>query len=448
MAESNAWVGAGSGQGASTGQETKRAKSQVINRVDPVSQRTIDNTETLSGNRGPKMEHAVRFKDLEKIRFELQKDALKVFNENLLAGEISQQLAGQFAAIDAESKALLQDFNDTFDSVGTEIAALNGYVADLSITFSESIADVYATLSVNYYTIAQTDFAISAVQTTLNSSIGAVAANLSANYYTRASTDSAIAASFNSYSTTVNGHTASISSMTTSINGIKAVYGIRVNNNGHVSGFGLISNFINGIPVSDFIISDASFRIVNSSGVGNYTPFVVYPTGRTIGGVFIPAGVHAQDLYVTNANIGNAQIDNAKIKDLSVDTLKIAGNAVTVPVISYGFGTITGNNAWQDLALIVVDMPISGENVALLWNISQGYSSGTPTWGYRLLKQIGGTSTVLSSREGMVFGNDYPSGALLATSIPSGVSYFSLQWKGQNSGIQAEGVLIGIGVAR
>lgn len=440
--ESNPWIG------TTAKQEVKRPNQASIVRKDPVSERTINNAEILAGNRGHMMDHAVRFRDLENIKLAFEKDALKKFNENLLTGDLSQQLAGQFAAIDAESKALLADFNATFDAVGAEIALLDGYVADLEVSFSEGFADVYATLAVSYYTIAQTDAAISAVQTSLTSSINGVSANLSANYYTRSATDSAIATSFNTLSTTVNGHTTTISSQTTSINGIKAVHGIRINNNGHVSGFGLISSIIAGVPVSDFIIADASFRIVNSSGVGNYTPFAVYPTGRTIGGVFIPAGVHAQDLYVTNANIGNAQIDNAKIKDLAVDTLKIAGNAVTVPVISYGLGTKTGNNAWQDLALIIVQMPVAGENAALMWNISQGYGGSMPTWGFRLLKTVGATTTVLFSREGMVYGNDYPSGAFLATGLPIGDTYFVLQWKGQNSDIQAEGVLIGLGVAR
>lgn len=441
MDESNPWIGV-----TTQKVEKKRPQDEGVDRRNPRDERAIHHAEILAGLKGEKKEHAVRFGDLDNLHRDVQ---AKLAKNNDAVGSIGKTLAVQFAAIDSESKQLLDEFNNAFTEVENEIAILDDYVADYTIYFEEQLDSVYAELDVSYYTIAETDMAISAVQTSLNSSIGAVSANLSANYYTRSSTDSAISAAFNSYTTIVNGNTANISSVTSSVNGIRATYGIKTNINGHVAGFGLISKLVDGLPVSDFIIADASFRIVNSSGAGNYTPFAVYPTGRTIGGVFIPAGVHAQDLYVTNANIGNAQIDTAKIKDLAVDTLKIAGNAVTVPVISYGFGTKVGDGEWQTLASVVVDMPVAGENVALMWNISQGYSVGTPSWGFRLRKELlGGAISTLFSREGMNFGNDYPSGTILATSLPTGPSIFYLDWKGQNSNIQAEGVLTGIGVAR
>ena len=59
---------------------------------------------------------------------------------------------------------------------------------------------------------------------------------------------------------------------------------------------------------------------------------------------------------ITNAMIGNAAITSAKIADLSVGTLKIMGNAVTVPLHAYGGHSGTGNlNTTRQLCRIYYD---------------------------------------------------------------------------------------------
>lgn len=252
-----------------------------IDRRGPVDERTLDKVEVLSGARGPKLDHAVRFRDLDVIFGDLQRTMRDLSAP--VFGDLSRQIQGQFQAIDSESKALLQFFNDAFDRTGENIET---------------------------------------VKTELE--------------------------------TTQDGLSTSITQLQQTANGIDAVYGIRINNNGHVSGFGLISQLRNGQPVSDFIISDASFRIVNSSGAGNYTPFAVYPTGRIVDGHAVPAGVHAQDLYVTRANISvaaidtariaNAAITNAKIGNLEVDTIKIADGAISKVAVAQANGIFATAN--------------------------------------------------------------------------------------------------------
>lgn len=100
----------------------------------------------------------------------------------------------------------------------------------------------------------------------ITSSIGQNAADIVAEASARSSADGAIASSVNTLSTTVNGHTSSISQNTNSINGIQAKYSVKVDNNGYVSGFGLVSEPNNGSIVATFSILADRFRIVSPWG--------------------------------------------------------------------------------------------------------------------------------------------------------------------------------------
>lgn len=214
------------------------------------------------------------------------------------------------------------------------------------------------------------------------------------------------------------GFVTSIETLTTTTEGIDAVYGVRVNNNGHISGFGLISELREGVPVSDFLIADANFRIVKTTGGGNYTPFAVYTSSRTVNGATVPPGVYAQDLYVTRAQIAN----------LAVDTLQIAGNAVTVP--NYGQGaTLTGNNTWQEGPEVSITLNISG-SVLIAWSCQQGYSGTTPQWSWDLHHKTTGAYGSIDSRTvPMQEVADQPSGIFRHTGS-AGVNTYKLRWKG------------------
>ena len=176
-------------------------------------------------------------------------------------------------------------------------------------------------------------------------------------------------------STTVGGHTTSIATQTTTINGIQAKHTVKINNNGFVTGYGLISTANNGAVVSAFKV-DADAFAVGKSGSG-VLPFVVTTAGQTINGITYPAaGTWINSAYIANATIGtahikdlavkSAQIDNlavttakignaaittakiedlavttAKIGDLQVDTLKIKDDAVSIGIGAQGVHTLS-----------------------------------------------------------------------------------------------------------
>lgn len=88
---------------------------------------------------------------------------------------------------------------------------------------------------------------------------------------------------------------------------INAKYGVKVNANGHVAGFGLIvnGNTYNGTVDSEFVIDATRFKVYN--GASAVVPFQVS------GGV----------VYMTNVKIGDAQIDTLSVNKLTAGTLGV-----------------------------------------------------------------------------------------------------------------------------
>jgi len=168
-------------------------------------------------------------------------------------------------------------------------------------------------------------------------------AQLSAESTTRATADTAITAIATTAQATANGASASVSVVQSAVsgpNGVESKYAVKVDTNGLISGFGLISqannepekSFSNFNGTSAFVISADKFAIgapydSNYSGViGNQRyPFKVITQPNTVfaaDGTAIPVGVYIEDVFIhdaqiTNAKIGNATITSAKIFNLS-----------------------------------------------------------------------------------------------------------------------------------
>jgi hypothetical protein len=200
-------------------------------------------------------------------------------------------------------------------------------------------------------------------------------------YYERLYADqfSAVARQTTTLSTTVGNNTTSIQVNAASIDGILGKYTVKIDNNGSVSGYGLISEANNGTVVSQFYINANRFAITAPAdytgtsfpvglGAGDagkifyhtgtkvhyrwtgsvwetfqdatvLTPFVVQATPTTVNGVAVPAGVYIRDAYIQNgtiasAKIGDAAITTAKIANLAVDSTKIANATITMAQIA------------------------------------------------------------------------------------------------------------------
>lgn len=159
----------------------------------------------------------------------------------------------------------------------------------------------------------------------LNTKINQIATNATAitnEQTTRANADTALASSITTLQSTVSGNTASIQTTASTVDGINAKYAVKIDNNGYVSGYGLISTANNATPTSEFIVVADRFALApvatNPNAVDG-SPFFVLTSPTTISGVSIPAGT-----YIKSAWIHDASITNAKIQDASIQSAKIA----------------------------------------------------------------------------------------------------------------------------
>lgn len=113
----------------------------------------------------------------------------------------------------------------------------------------------------------------------------------------------------------------------TVLNGVKAVSTVTVDNNGVMSGYGLISELANGQVTSAFGVNADTFFI--GAPYLNKKPFIHRNDWSQINGVWVPPGT-----YIDTALIANATIGTAKIADLAVTGAKIANATITDANIS------------------------------------------------------------------------------------------------------------------
>jgi Domain of unknown function (DUF1983) len=106
---------------------------------------------------------------------------------------------------------------------------------------------------------------------------------------------------------------------------LSAQYTVKIDLNGYVTGFGLYSSSTGGTPTSLFLVRADRFAI-GAPGLNDQIPFIVTTTERFVGGRRQPPGVYMDAAFVTNLTV-----DSADILDAAVDTLRIKGNAVTIP---------------------------------------------------------------------------------------------------------------------
>ena len=169
----------------------------------------------------------------------------------------------------------------------------------------------------------------------LTTQVGELDANLTSESVARINGDSAVSSQVSSLSTTVNGHTATIEQHTASINGIEGKWTVKVDLNGYITGFGLISSANTATPSSTFTVLANNFRIV-TPGLTPITPFQVI--GNT-------------------TYIKDVVIDSAAIGQLTIGTGQLAYGAVTSPNTAYGdFGgayiSLPNSAVWYNITAV------------------------------------------------------------------------------------------------
>ncbi|PRZ48356.1 phage tail tip fiber protein [Tritonibacter scottomollicae] len=129
-------------------------------------------------------------------------------------------------------------------------------------------------------------------------------------------TITAQAQSLASLSTTVGTNTSTVQTVSESVDGVLGRHMLRVNVNGVATGMVIASEAGDDGAVSSTIAFAAdAFTISAPSGAGAVSPFAVYTSGRTIGGIYYPAGVYLERAYIGQAAIGRGQITDTLQSD-------------------------------------------------------------------------------------------------------------------------------------
>ena len=223
-------------------------------------------------------------------------------------------------AISASSSALTTSFNNT----------LTGYTTSSYLTQ-------------NYYTKSGADSAIAVKVGELRTEIAdpvtgyATKATLTSQYFTQTQTNSAITGQINTLKAEiadpVNGYakTAAVQqNFFAKADGqaLQGQYTVKIDLNGHVSGFGLASTLVGNTPTSAFIVRADRFAVVDpastADGLGTTSP-----SADTVP-FFVEGGV----TYIKSAMIKNASITDAQIG--SVGAKKITAGYVGATIAMDG----------------------------------------------------------------------------------------------------------------
>jgi len=192
---------------------------------------------------------------------------------------------------------------------------------------------------------------------------------------------------------------------TTQITNIQNKYTVKINDSGHISGYGLISTANNATPFSEFIVVADRFALApvatNPDAVDG-SPFFVLTAPQVIDGTTIPAGTYMKkafihdatittakinDLAVTNAKISNLAVNSAKIADAAIITAKIGDAQITNAKIENASITTAKIADAQITSAKILDAQITSAKIA--GSIQSNNYSATTGW---LIDKAGGAT--------------------------------------------------------
>lgn len=265
-------------------------------------------------------------------------------------------LIGNYATIAdmvSATAAGLETLDSRVDAAESDITAQAADILALETTVNNPTTGVSATSSaLSLLTSRVTDTensqgsAITALQSTVDNPTTGVAATASAlsTLTTRVTNVEGVnttqAGAITTLQTTVGNHTTSIQTNASSIDGIQGKYTVKIDNNGYVTGYGLISTLNTGTPTSEFAIVADKFSIapVATNGDANDgSPFFHLTTTTTVGGVSLPAGTYMKKAFITDLTSTNIRAASITSDRLLVTYLSS---------ISSDLGTITAGDIW------------------------------------------------------------------------------------------------------
>lgn len=191
---------------------------------------------------------------------------------------VAAQLVGMEATVNNNTAALATELSTRAD----EDSAVAAQTTGLSAVVSENTAALATESTVR----SDADSANAAQTTVISSAVNNAQAAISTEATTRATNDTAAASQITTLQSSVGGNTASISTQQTAVNGLEAQYTVKIDNNGHVAGFGLASELVDGNISSDFMVAADRFSVVDPSAVSWYDLIKITDYGNSKRAVF------------------------------------------------------------------------------------------------------------------------------------------------------------------
>ena len=248
--------------------------------------------------------------------------------------------------------------------------------------------------------------------------------------------------------TTVGGNTATITTQSNSIDGVEANYGVKIDNNNRVSGFGLLSTTAGSTPFSEFAIVADQFSIVSPDSTADtpIQPFTVtadkiyFGADVIVSGDLISTGTISADRLqidgvmfdtetvgnVTSLVIKASGVNTSQIAESAITTARLSNDAVTVDKFANTLQStnyVADTSGWQILTSGNVEFQnatINGTVTSAAGNIG-GFTLGSTS----LIAGDAATRVSISTADGIHLGNNTfasapfrvsPAGALTATS--------------------------------
>ena len=325
---------------------------------------------------------------------------LSALTDSITSSQLATSLATPIGNLPTDTQAEVNSLQSQINTLSTVASWASGttYALDDLVTYNGNLYRSKVNSNVGNQPSGNTSdttyWGFVGTYTSLSAAVAGNTSDITQINFVDATSTSAIAVATNTLNTTVAGHTTSISTQATSINGLEAQYTVKIDNAGHVSGYGLASTAVDGTPTSAFGIRADQFWVAppatasatapttnlyagrvwldTSGGTGNYVtkyynadtsnwdttptalPFVVQATPTTIGSTPIPAGVYIDAAFIRNASIQTAQIaelavDNARIANAAITNLKVADAAITNAKISGIIQSDSNNNVGDPL---------------------------------------------------------------------------------------------------
>ncbi|WP_282673311.1 TipJ family phage tail tip protein [Moraxella nonliquefaciens] len=185
-------------------------------------------------------------------------------------------------------------------------------------TLQSSVSGNTSSINTLSQSLTTKERALSEQINTAKSELGGRITQISNETRTLSNANRTVGEQINTVQTTVQGQTASIRNVERSVNGVRSIKAVTVDNNGFISGYGLMSDLQNGRVTSRFGIN--ADQIYFGTTTNAKKPFVFTTKATTIDGVSYPAGA-----WLNSASIAHASINMLHIADSIQSDNYVAG---------------------------------------------------------------------------------------------------------------------------